>query len=363
MSDCNYCKTPLNTAKYALVNDKVYKSCPKCSQNTNNGEHAYYACPLNFGTTSARVSTNSPIGIQSQCNKCRSGNNVGPYEDALYCREIDEKNGYIIGEVRTLPMSKDVFETHDDVKEFILNTLPNRGGLYYYKTRNMKCDSNAFVMFQYDAHLVGYGVCVDTVPFENVNDEGYSGYYQFDPETLVYLEKPVSKDDYAKMDSSFTSFGQASLKKDAAFLPAMYELFKGNTGNVRAEVNEISFPGEITEEEIGNYTEGGKKQITVNAYERNPKARKACINHYRKKNNGRLKCEICGFDFGEVYGDGFMDKMHVHHLVEVHTRGEEYVLNPIEDLIPICPNCHMIAHSRKIPYTPDEIREMLKKSK
>ena len=121
-------------------------------------------------------------------------------------------------------------------------------------------------------------------------------------------------------------------------------------------------PEEIDEKEVETLFEGAKKQVTVNAYERNPYARAACINHYRKKNNGRLKCEICGFDFGKIYGEEFIEKIHIHHLVEISSIGSEYEINATEDLLPICPNCHMIAHSKKPPYTPDEIREMIRRN-
>jgi 5-methylcytosine-specific restriction protein A len=33
--------------------------------------------------------------------------------------------------------------------------------------------------------------------------------------------------------------------------------------------------------------------------------------------------------------------------------------NPITDLVPLCANCHRIAHKRTPPYRPDEIRLMI----
>lgn len=123
---------------------------------------------------------------------------------------------------------------------------------------------------------------------------------------------------------------------------------------IEAELDEQS--GDVT----SNYLEGSKKIVTVNAYERNPIARKECINYFLFLNNGKLKCEICGFDFGEVYGDEFKTKIHIHHLVEISSIGAEYKINPTTDLIPICPNCHLIAHSKKPAYTPDEIKAMIR---
>ncbi len=46
-----------------------------------------------------------------------------------------------------------------------------------------------------------------------------------------------------------------------------------------------------------NYPEGAKTQITVSAYERNPEARRTCIQHY-----GAV-CYVCGFDFADMYGE------------------------------------------------------------
>ena len=38
----------------------------------------------------------------------------------------------------------------------------------------------------------------------------------------------------------------------------------------------------------------------------------------------------------------------------------EYNLNPISDLVPVCPNCHAMIHQRKPPFTINEIKEMRK---
>ena len=56
-----------------------------------------------------------------------------------------------------------------------------------------------------------------------------------------------------------------------------------------------------------------------------------CLNHYKNLNNWRIKCEICGFDFGETYGNNFKDKIHIHQLVEISAVGEEYQVDPIND--------------------------------
>lgn len=123
---------------------------------------------------------------------------------------------------------------------------------------------------------------------------------------------------------------------------------------------DIHISEEINDKEASELHEGQKTTITVNAYERNPEARKRCLAYYYKKNGGRIKCEICGFDFGEAYGEVFRNKIHVHHVVEISSIGQEYVINPEEDLLPVCPNCHMVIHSKKPAFSVEAIKELIK---
>ena len=97
---------------------------------------------------------------------------------------------------------------------------------------------------------------------------------------------------------------------------------------------EIIFPDEIVA--IKSFYGGAVSQVTVNVYERDPQARKACIEHYG------LNCHVCDFNFEQVYGERGAGFIHVHHLRPV-SEGE-YNLNPVDDLRPVCPNCHAMIH-------------------
>ena len=114
---------------------------------------------------------------------------------------------------------------------------------------------------------------------------------------------------------------------------------------------ESRLPEEIDVAEV--FVEGAARQITVNAYERNPEARSCCIAHYG------ARCFICDFDFGELYGDILEGYIHVHHLRPLSDIGGEYEIDPIKDLRPVCPNCHAVIHSRKPPFSVDEVKAML----
>ena len=122
-------------------------------------------------------------------------------------------------------------------------------------------------------------------------------------------------------------------------------------------INEISdsiYPDEIINPEA--VFEGLKRSVTINSYERNPLARKKCIEHYG------VRCFVCKFDFEEVYGligNGFI---HVHHLKPLSEIGKEYEINPVEDLRPVCPNCHAMLHKKNPPFMIEELKDKLELS-
>jgi 5-methylcytosine-specific restriction protein A len=118
--------------------------------------------------------------------------------------------------------------------------------------------------------------------------------------------------------------------------------------------DEIIYPDDI--EDNNNLFEGSKKQITVNAYERSSKARKECIEKY-----GYI-CTICKFDFEKIYGKIGKDFIHVHHLKPLSEIDTEYKINPIQDLRPVCPNCHAMLHKKRPAYSIEEIKSFIDKS-
>jgi 5-methylcytosine-specific restriction enzyme A len=101
------------------------------------------------------------------------------------------------------------------------------------------------------------------------------------------------------------------------------------------------------------YLEGTAHAIEVNRYERNTAARRTCIRQYG------LSCVVCGFNFEQVYGDIGIGFIHVHHLRPLADIGEQYTLDPIQDLRPVCANCHAMLHQRTPPLLIEELRSLL----
>jgi Predicted restriction endonuclease len=106
-------------------------------------------------------------------------------------------------------------------------------------------------------------------------------------------------------------------------------------------------------EESTVLSEGAVNQVFVNRYERSKQARTACIEH------PGCGCAVCGFDFEEVYGPIGQSKIHVHHLMPLSGIRQEYKIDPVRDLRPVCPNGHLIIHSKREPFTIEEVRKMI----
>ena len=127
----------------------------------------------------------------------------------------------------------------------------------------------------------------------------------------------------------------------------------GKTMAVIRATRERLYPDEL---EAGHkYIEGARRTVRVNAYERDPKARKACINHYG------TSCAVCGFNFEAAYGSVGKDFIHVHHLNPIALTHGEYELDPIGDLRPVCPNCHAMLHRPETLLSIKELQATLKK--
>ena len=133
----------------------------------------------------------------------------------------------------------------------------------------------------------------------------------------------------------------------------------------RAKVLDAAYPEStptlgLLPEEVDNssdFHEGAVKQILVNAYERNAQARNKCLDHYG------VKCSVCGMAFEKVYGSVGKGFIHVHHMKPLGEIGTSYTIDPINDLCPVCPNCHAMIHMRKPAYNIEDVKAMLQQKK
>jgi 5-methylcytosine-specific restriction protein A len=104
------------------------------------------------------------------------------------------------------------------------------------------------------------------------------------------------------------------------------------------------------------FPEGALTQVEVNRYERDPRARRKCLEHWG------YRCAVCDLSFEERYGPLGRSFIHVHHLRELSHVPPGYQVDPVNDLRPVCPNCHAMIHRAPGPALDiEELRQHLRR--
>jgi hypothetical protein len=62
---------------------------------------------------------------------------------------------------------------------------------------------------------------------------------------------------------------------------------------------------------------------------------------------------------GEIEGERREELVEVHHLHPLASMEAPKPVDPQTDLVPLCPNCHRVAHLANPPYSPAQIRELI----
>jgi hypothetical protein len=139
---------------------------------------------------------------------------------------------------------------------------------------------------------------------------------------------------------------------------AMLELDTDKTATLLARVPRAAArPDDLPLAAQALFSEGSRTAVLVNRYERDPRARAACISHYGSQ------CVACGFSFAERYGEVGDGVIEVHHLEPLGAQDGLRDVDPIEHLRPLCSNCHTMAHRRSPPYSVEELQTMLVRSR
>ena len=119
-------------------------------------------------------------------------------------------------------------------------------------------------------------------------------------------------------------------------------------------VPEVARPSSSTQRSgssgAGTYIEGTKVDVTQSRSERSRAARSKCIEHHG------LSCLACHMNFGLKYGSLGADYIHVHHLNPLRIIKRSYAVDPVKDLVPLCPNCHAMIHRIGDSATVEDLR-------
>lgn len=127
---------------------------------------------------------------------------------------------------------------------------------------------------------------------------------------------------------------------DLVMVPLMATLAE-LIGYEDAEAEAVEFDAE------GRVTEG-----VVTRRERSPRNRLLCLSIHGHR------CAVCGLEPETQYGEagGIIE---VHHLEPVSHLAAPRPYDPATDLVPLCPNCHRAAHTRRpVPWDVEELKEL-----
>ena len=112
--------------------------------------------------------------------------------------------------------------------------------------------------------------------------------------------------------------------------------------------------GRGVESQVSGYPEGALTTVQANRYERDRRNRAAAIAIHG------TSCKGCGLEMDRRYGIAAAGFVEIHHVTPVALLGPEYVIDPANDLVPLCPNCHAVAHRCISPFSIGEIQSMLR---
>lgn len=103
--------------------------------------------------------------------------------------------------------------------------------------------------------------------------------------------------------------------------------------------------------------EGTAYEKTISTHERNPINRRLCIQFKG------YECAVCGMKFDDVYGKIGNKFIEIHHATMVADMGENYRPDILEELFPVCSNCHSMLHRKRPPYTIEQLKKIIKENK
>lgn len=241
-----------------------------------------------------------------------------------------------------LPWNKDVYD--------LPRSLATFGYVEWRQNNNFAVSDIVFLYCSSPARQIVYMMRVAKVNIprnETINDEYLFKYkYKLKPADFYARFEPIARAAEDNPELSYARLQQLGIRSKLQ-------------GGVRMPdhiVTHILANFDVVYDDLSQtYTEGTAHRRSVTSYERNPQAREACLARYG------YSCRICGLNFEQKYGEVGKDFIHVHHIDFISSSGGvPHDIDPVKDLIPVCPNCHAMLH-RKVNgryLSPAELKEM-----
>lgn len=244
----------------------------------------------------------------------------------------------------------DVLSKFDDVVMILINNHAgetNFLGIAYYPIRNSAEDQEFISKKLSLEERVDELMALDSVKSrfssreefcEKVwNEDSRHIAWRIERDNIIWFDKVKHVDSKKIIGKKFwpRRFSTPKLLTDQEGKDLLKDLDQ-NTENVAATLqNQIDVGVEI------DIVEGATVSVRMNVFERDSKARKLCI-----KANG-CYCHVCDIDFEKMYGELGKGFIHVHHIKPLSEIRASYKVDPVNDLVPVCPNCHAMLHRNK----------------
>lgn len=97
-------------------------------------------------------------------------------------------------------------------------------------------------------------------------------------------------------------------------------------------------------------SEGLKKIVTSEAYQRSSKLRDLALEYYTK--SGKISCRACSFNYEDFYGPKLGHLfIEIHHQKPIFKYRDDdlriFLENAVKNVIPVCSNCHRMIHRKR----------------
>lgn len=170
------------------------------------------------------------------------------------------------------------------------------------------------------------------------------GRFSLNKEGILFLNKYISQCEYI-YDNDFKYDENIEIAK---------KLHASTTGKKKL----------VTYNEDNTIVEGKSIESTYTSKTRSALLRETAIEYYRDE-KGHIRCDVCGFDFLDYYGEIGRHFIHIHHEHPIYEYDDEGIVQILIDAVkkvkPVCANCHCMLHRKKTVLLIDELKQIIKK--
>ena len=200
----------------------------------------------------------------------------------------------------------------------------------------------------------------DLMPLRGRNDDKFSQKVRNLTSHRTLIAKGLAtREEGHNQPFKLTDEGYELYRRHADAVTTLIDFSLDESGHILNELSE-----DIDVEVLNDLVirEGELRTRTVEYRTRSRELRNAATIRYSR--NGRLLCFACDFEFGMAYpgvGEGYI---HVHHLKPVSfMRGEPMNMSKaLDNVRPLCANCHQMVHTRTPPLEVAELRSIIRMS-